>query len=353
MGKIKKLKSYLAIGYHFLKSLTRQARFERSNSSYFILTAHPDDEILVSGLLQRLAETESDHTFLCLSNGSVNHSGDVRIKELSDALGFVGYDKHLRENSPLTVADEKEIYGAIRGDGDLGKLVLGMVDKVTEQIKIAQPDYILVPDFSGGHLVHDLAQLVGVVAARRYKESGNYCEVHEFPQCILVGGEKYTDEELTAEIGRLRKKDTELSQEKNKKPLDIKIVVGDFHPSKMRLPGLRDPQLGIFSGRLRLSVGEFWNKVKHYTCFYESQGDSLGKYEEAHVLGNVSQEEFRRVPDHRDFNEKPLEKIFYQHCKWRKLKFEDFQRIVELSGYKPAVAQPHYPITPASDVASR
>jgi len=350
MVKIKKLKSIANLGWHLIKSLPRQKYFQKSDSNYFILTAHPDDEILISGLLQRLTQTGSEHTFLSLSNGSVNHSGDERIQELSDALKFIGYEKHLQENQPLNVVDEKEIYNAIRGDSDLGDLVSDIIHAVKERIKISQPDRILVPDYSGAHFVHDLTQLIGVIAARQYqKESGNRVQVYEFPQCVLLGAEKYSSKELTNEITRLRKSD---KHQKKTKPLNIKIKVGEFDPSKKRLSGFHDSNLAIFNGQLRLSAKEFRKKVRHYTAFYQSQEESLNQYEKVHSLGNVSREEFRLVPPTRDYNQRPsLNPLFYEICAWRKFNFNDFQRVVKEAGYRPPVIKfPILPITPTADL---
>jgi|GEM_PF-7010275 len=352
MVNLKKFKSYAHLAWHLGKSLPRQRDFQKSRLNYFILTAHPDDEILISGLLQRLAQTGSEHTFLCLSNGSVNHDGNTRVKELSDALQFVGYEKHLEQRHPLHVVDEKDIYSAIRGDFDLGDLVSGVVNTVKERIALAQPDHILVPDYSGAHFVHDLTQLIGVVAVRQYQhETGKRVQVYEFPQCVLLGADQYSQEELTDELTRLRKPE---DAKKKIKPLKIKIIIGEFDPFKKRLPGLHDPELGLFNGCLALNTGELWKKIKHYTAFYQSQAESLGKYEEAYALGNVSQEKFRLVPQIRDFNQRPSAyPLFYEICAWRKFNFSDFRRTVKETGYKPrTMHMPILPITPTADMTA-
>lgn len=352
MVNLKKLKSYTHLAWHLGKSLPRQKDFQKSNLNYFVLTAHPDDEILVSGLLQRLAQTGSEHTFLCLSNGSVNHPGDARVQELSDALRFVGYEKHLEQGQPLHVVDEKEIYSAVRGDSDLGNLISAMVNTVKERIALAQPNHLLVPDYSGAHFVHDLTQLIGVVAVRQYqRETGKRVQVYEFPQCILLGADNYSHEELTNGITRLRKSE---GSRKKSKPLNIKIMIGEFDPLKKPLPGLNDFELGIFNGQLSLSTREFWKKIKHYTAFYQSQEESLSKYEEAYSLGNVSQEEFRIVLPTKDYNQRPSpHPLFYEICAWRKFNFSDFQRIVKETGYQPRVIPtPNLPVTPTADMVA-
>lgn len=319
-------KTISTLGYGLVKGALRKKRFQESNSKYFILTAHPDDEILISGLLQRLTRTDSDFDFLCLSDGSHNARSQERIDELVRALELIGANAP----DPLILASEKGIYKIlVQGtEGQAKEFGQDLIERLTGQLLSSQPDTILLPDYAGVHPVHDLAQFIGLQAAKNYfVETLKPYSVHEFPQCVLLGAEGYTSEELTRII--LEKK----------VPSHVRIRVGELSPEKKASSYLNDPNLGIQNGRLRLTFSELRKKAFPHRKVYVSQEKSLQRYLTFYELSDVSVEDFREVPCNRDFTQPPTSPLLYESCFWRKRDleripvFDDFVKIVQALGY--------------------
>lgn len=333
-------KSLTTIGFGMFKGALRRKRFKKSPFSYFILTGHPDDEVLISGLLQRLGKTNSDAHLVCLTDGDYNASGEQRRKELADAIELTGL-----ENSPVVMHSEKEIYRSlIEGSNkDLEDLINHLIDGITEQISEIRPDFVLVPDYSGVHIIHDLTQFIGFQSVREsFCQTRKPMRIYEFPQCVLKDADDYSRDELTQALKNYLNKNIKM-------PSPIKIMVGELSSKPGPRPGLNDSNLGIFMGKLKLNARELYKKAFAHRKIYSSQKNSFSRYLNFYQLGDVSVETFREVSAHRDFSKRPSESpLLYEVSYWRA---RDFGRIPMYEDFLKTIRSIGYGLSPSENIS--
>jgi LmbE family N-acetylglucosaminyl deacetylase len=119
------------------------------------LLAHPDDEVghLVS--LQLLQELGFQVSVDWLTNGDGSTSPDIKKMESMRVLKEIGVERfHFMDNSVHDLIDE-----VFRGDHEMrdGRLEQ-LLDQVRDRIRSA--DIIITNAFEGGHILHDLTNLL-------------------------------------------------------------------------------------------------------------------------------------------------------------------------------------------------
>ncbi|MBI2129624.1 PIG-L family deacetylase [Candidatus Woesearchaeota archaeon] len=298
-------------------------KFIKSEHAYRILTAHPDDEILISGLLQRLISTGSNIDFACLTDGNQKVSGDIRIKELEKSLSMIGYEKPL--NSML---EEKKIYDAVlKGDNEG---LLGLIEEAAASISqgLEAYDRLLVPDFSGGHFIHDLVHYLAAASVKKNHLAGK-CAIYEYPQIYLAGADNLSIEDALVISEHIREgRITEFR---------FRVIIGELCPKKYNdYPD--DKNIGMADGRIELTEEELSRKGKQKEA-HESQKEHLDRYKKDYDDAHKRSEIIRWVPPDTDYTKKPMPgPCLYEVCSWRKkedqqriVNFEDFRRVVELT----------------------
>ena len=324
-----------------------------SKRIYFSLQAHPDDEILKAGIDQRIIAFSKNPVFTTLTDGNRNTSED-RVAELGEAFKILGYNKDIK-----CFLYERDILDLVCTEqGQSKEVPLNNIKRVAEMLREkssaienmiegAEASSLLVPDYAGGHFIHDLTQMVGVAIARRIAKRRKI-EVYEFPQYYLrlkidkeVTPEKVQELVLQLENAHkslrvVRKSLTDLfgvtlnrQTEYSVLQQNIEYRVGDFVEGKGE--GLTDPGIGMYNGIIHLTGREFQNKLAVKEV-HQSQKASLGRMlAYGTVFGDFSVERLREVNLDRDFRIPPNTKIrLYEVVPWRPhADFKTFKRIYE------------------------
>lgn len=297
--------------------------FAKSEHSYRILTAHPDDEILISGLMQRLISTGSNIDFACLTDGNQKTPRDIRLRELEKSLSIIGYKKPLNR-----IMEEKKIYDAVLNGNK--EALLGLIDEASEIISrgLEEYDRLLVPDFSGGHFIHDLVHYIAAASVKKNHLAGK-CKIYEYSQIYLAGADKLSLEEAVVISMRIREEGTAESQ--------FRTVIGELCPKKYN-DHPNDENIGMINGKIILTEEETSKKGNQKEA-HESQKEHLDRYEKDYDDAHRRSEIIRLVPLDTDYTKKPLPgPCLYEICFWRKkedqpriVNFEDFRKVVELT----------------------
>lgn len=298
--------------------------FAKSEHSYRILTAHPDDEILISGLLQRLISTGSNIDFACLTDGNQKAPRETRIKELEKSLSMIGYGKPLNR-----ILEEKKIYDAVLSGNK--EALSGLIDESSGVISqgLEAYDRLLVPDFSGGHFIHDFAHYAAALSVKK-SHLEEKCKVYEYPQIYLAGANALSAEEALATIHAY-------VREGRAHELPFRSVIGELCPKEYNeYPD--DKNIGLVNGKIELTENELFMKGKQKEA-HESQKEDLDRYGKFYDDAHRRAEIIRLVPSDTDYAKKPMPgPCLYELCFWRKkedqarmVNFEDFRMVVELT----------------------
>lgn len=311
--------------------------FRISDRRYFGLQAHPDDEILIAGLYGRIISRSSTPAFACLTDGSRN-TDQNRQAELNGSFGEIKYGKEV----PILMGESELVTLASSGrTAEAGELLLEAVDKVEGMIETRKADTILTLDYSGGHFVHDLTQLVAVTAARRVAKDRKI-EVYEYPQFYfdLKPGVYADREAITQLIGEWAKpvrnwnKISSIAMgltgvsgiEDFSSIADYKL--GHFAPGEF--VGLHDEDLGVKQGIVKLNPAEMITKIR-MKGHHKSQNGSLNRTRDMITeFPDFSTEMVRQVPLDRDYSQAPCKVPLYEVIPWRpRVRFETFGKIAE------------------------
>ncbi|KTB14210.1 N-acetylglucosaminyl-phosphatidylinositol de-N-acetylase [Nakaseomyces glabratus] len=136
-----------------------------------LVIAHPDDEIMFfSPTILQLIDHVQELNVVCLSNGDADGLGELRAKELKDAIGYLTVNRNLR-NVSLNILDytdgQNEVWSGVATD--LKKYIL------TSEPGVKQKDIILTFDREGisGHRNH-IACNEGVISYLKTIKSNSF-----------------------------------------------------------------------------------------------------------------------------------------------------------------------------------
>ena len=323
-----------------------------SQRKYFSIQAHPDDEILKAGIDGRIIKYSQDPTFVTLTNGNQNTDLD-RMAELQNAFGLLGYEKKV-----TCLMNEKDILNYVCTEQGASTFVQQEnIDLVTEglreriswleqAIESSGANTIFTTDYAGGHFVHDITQMVAVVAARRVAK-GRELEIYEFPQYFMSLNtdkdvppsevQKLISRVIDAErdIEGIRKEIEFLSGQTITGGLDlsrfVKYSVGEFVNGQTQDQYLTDPGIGMYDGTIHLTLPEMVKKIR-IKQLHKSQKSSLKRMlTHGTAFGDFSEEHLRLVDSNRDYTQPPkTNTLLYQVVPWRPhADFQTFRRIYE------------------------
>jgi LmbE family N-acetylglucosaminyl deacetylase len=325
--------SYNAIGRGFFNSLVpgRTTRYKKCKvpTSAVIAIAHPDDEIAILPLLNRLTYNPNTELSVELfTNGTQGYESELhgdecptrdlfalkRQDELRQSLDRIGI-----QQSPTALLDERLLYEQlISPDPErIEASAAFAIRKVRKRLEELKPSYIFVNDFAGGHIVHDW---INFIYSQAIRGSEKLQDTHliEFWQAFA---RVQPDGQYTQIIGNLGDDGQ-----------------GRVVDSKGRYT-LTIPQVGIKKGRYFVSGLEMLGALAHKKVYDGTQKTSLDRLTstssvERHIDAPHAREIDVKNMDH---TQKPSQGCLYEQANWRLrgLKrlpvFDDFKRAVELT----------------------
>lgn len=259
--------------------------------------AHPDDELVILGLISHLYQTE-ELSLLWISNGNSNTDVD-RLVESRNALKLFDIEKCLEfwDYSQKSL-DEYVIKG--------NHLIFSEIkNRLKTQIESCSPDNIFTCAYEGGNLLHDLLNfMVNQILKDINSSNSKKIDGNEFPAYHLEGS---------------------------------KLVFARFNEQ-----ALREHENYNDINSFELSEEIYQKKIEAAEC-YVSQTDFLS--EARKIAGDETGkiEVYRIIPE-RNYAKKPKENVFYerraeQRCAEGKYKtgiaFQDFLKIVDFLKANP------------------
>lgn len=212
------------------------------------------------------------------------------------------------------------------------------IDYLTKTLDTEKTNTLLVPEYAGGHLIHDLTQVVGVMAAKKVGD----VEVYEFPQYHLdLNTSKKVDPRQAKEIfSRILKGEPLNSLRANlenlvERPIRTQTDLENLASFKIGIltpgtsQGLTDPGIGMSNGTLQLSLKEL-RKKKKAKDQHTSQEESMARLSSwGKEVENLSIEHLRKVNLSRKYEDGPSTKInLYEIVPWRDtVEFGTFLRL--------------------------
>jgi LmbE family N-acetylglucosaminyl deacetylase len=329
-------KALLDSGFNTVVGNVRTARNARKKR-IAVAQAHPDDEILIAGILQRLFKAYPDTTILTVTDGDRN-TAENRIEEYGRGLRFLGYNGSLdklclcSETSILNListeqgtniyVSEKNIQKAARL---LKNKVISPLENILEENKV---EYVFTDDYSGGHSIHDLTQMCVALAVKginKGKNDKDKVEIFEFPQYWLKGSDEACMDynEIKSYINKAVKGGSGYELKKSGLVYEVNSFV-----TRKGYKGFFDSNLGMFKGAVDLGFNELRKKVQ-LKQYHRSQGESLGRLMKFAKIRNVAVERVRLVPEDRDYSKRPHEgPLLYEVIPWRpQTLFETLKRV--------------------------
>jgi len=323
-------------------TLNRDIKTERPISrNYLVISTHPDDELLIAGIIQRLArETKAPH-FVSFTNGNGN-TVKPRLPELEKSLKNLGYNGKID-----CLMNEREIIDriCIPQDSDVRTVPQGYIDRLSRDINRSinalqqiieerKADTILVPDYAGGHIAHDITQMAAIIAARRVaKTPSRWIDVLEFPQTFI--SVNYSTKPKPDELRELLRKamlgNKEVSIDLKNRIANSSFSIGHLSPGDK--PNFSDSQIGMHKGKITLTLPEFTRKIISYLSYKNgTQSESLSRLmSKANNIAEISVEQLRRVPLDREYTQPPNTNLMlYEIVPHRPFaRFEAFKRLYE------------------------
>lgn len=128
-----------------------------------VLLAHPDDEVLMSGIIQRRVDDGVPVHLAWLTSGDLFGKGNLREKELASAAELLSIPSDHRYLFRLPDM------GLVRNLGQVFACV-------TELVSRLEPSHVFVPAYEGGHPDHDALNFVAYLVWRKMEHSFSLLE---------------------------------------------------------------------------------------------------------------------------------------------------------------------------------
>ncbi len=309
-----------------------------SRNRYLTVLAHPDDETLIAGIVQRISRYSENPAFVVFTNGNGN-TAQERLPELIKSLRNLGYDGEvtclMKEKDITSLACIPHLSEQLEvSDNDLARLSIRVgeqVNSIERKIIESRANTILVPDYAGGHIVHDITQMATVIAARRVSKR-RLIEVLEFPQYFISSSKRDIRPKRIRElIKKAGEGDNSAGEELETQMKSTEFALGKFSPGIKE--NFSDSQIGMQSGTIHLTMPEFIRKLKSYLTYKNgSQDKSLARLtSNSNSIGDLSLEHLRRVPFDRDYTIPPSTGLFlYEIVSHRPFaRFSTFKKLYE------------------------
>jgi len=214
--------------------------------------AHPDDEVLILGLIMRLLGFGHGLNFTWMTNGDSVTPREVKKSETRTTMDQLGIDKRSGFSDESFIADRNilDLVDVIFRNPSKEirrRLLLDVTERIQERTKDA--DTICVVAREGGHLIHDLTNWLVRIVATVDKKS-----ILEFPQYSLkIRGEIFKalpdflhsvitlhpDASMFMNVGKFRERSEDqntILNEKNDPISDGSLILSDGEfKSKMRI----------------------------------------------------------------------------------------------------------------------
>jgi len=129
------------------------------------LLAHPDDEILMSGVIQRFVKNDIPVHLAWLTSGDLFGKGEVREKELASAAELLGVPSEHRHLFRLP-------------DMGLVRNLRLVFECTTELVSRLEPSHVFAPAYEGGHPDHDALNFIAHSVWQSMRQSFS---LFEFP----------------------------------------------------------------------------------------------------------------------------------------------------------------------------
>jgi LmbE family N-acetylglucosaminyl deacetylase len=119
---------------------------KKAHNVLFLL-AHPDDEILMSGVIQQFVKNDIPVHLAWLTSGDLFGKGKLREKELASAAELLGV---LSDNCHLFRLPDMGLIRNLRR----------VFECTTELVSRLEPSHVFVPAYEGGHPDHDALNFI-------------------------------------------------------------------------------------------------------------------------------------------------------------------------------------------------
>ncbi len=313
-----------------LRSIIRPHTFTSSQNTYHFVCAHPDDECAILPQIKK-AIKYANATFTFVTNGSQGYEVDVhgdvdskqfgleRIIEGNVSLRLCGYKGNVVES----LLDEQELYLDIvsKNENSLKEKFDTVTQIITKRITNAKA--VFVNDYSGGHMIHDIVNMLTCIAARRTRTP-----VIEYWQAFLRKPESLSEQELAKLVSdhlESKKVSENAVELLDKGVMQIAGLVGDdYHGRKLRdqTPHKYTPyfkELGIKKGRAFNGLLDLFQTLQHLGKVYTSQKQSLDRLKSATWASHgLDAPLFREIDlDIVDHTRLPQNGILYDYATWR------------------------------------
>ena len=311
---------------------------------YAVIQAHPDDEILIAGLIQRTAKYTKNPQYLILTDGNGNTTQD-RQAEVKESFEYLTETTEHAPEILMPESDLLELLTTPQGESsrvpdknikEAAKRIIRQVNYLEEKLREAEVNTVLTDDFNGGHFIHDITQMVANIVIRRIvkNKGAKSIELYEFPQYFMrfKTDTLPSSREIRAKLGEaealrvagdlegFRKMQKEIAK-------SAEYVVGEFLPRDSM--GLEDPAIGMKQGVISLTPAEMKKKIESRR-FHKSQNNSTSRLIEYAVFPkDLSVERARLIDIYRDYSQRPNKHaLLYECIPWRaQAIFETFSRL--------------------------
>lgn len=328
-----------ALGHTFFN----RDSIKRNNNDIRCLTllAHPDDEILIAGIIQRLSGNKIPNYFATFTNGNGN-TELPRIPELEKSLRNLGHSGKVEcfmKERELTYpactpqnAEGRSVRTVSNSDIEvLAEKVKKGIKRIEEIVVAENINTILVPEYAGGHIVHDITQMSAVLATRRLSKD-YLVNVLEFPQYFLSTERKNLEpSQIRLLIRKVEKGDAEAKMELEKRMEFVTFSLAKFSPGKT--PDYDESNIGMQNGTIHLTFPEILRKLASYGIYKKgTQTESLTRLtSRTNSIGDLSIEQLRTANIDRNYRQPPKTGLLlYELVTHRPFaEFSTFKRLYE------------------------
>jgi LmbE family N-acetylglucosaminyl deacetylase len=302
-----------------------------------VVCAHPDDELAIYPVLRR-AQTNPHVSlnYTLFTNGTQGFEsklhgasrekfGNRREAEFHKSLEFIGYSGLQVE----AMVDERHIYDVLINDSENGgiartRFLDSAVRRLSDRFSLHKPDYILVNDFAGGHIIHDVVNFATVQAVKNMR--GYRPRVFEYWQAFMQ--EHVPSSEIPpicdeSEVELWKGKATQ--------------IVGQLgFDTQGRIMGRDIPHTNVRHGHAFYTLFDVLHTMYAKSKIYQTQERSLRRLGELSEIISLDAPAFREIDiDALDYTKRPSHGVLYEKCGWRLRglerlpTFDDFTRLIQ------------------------
>jgi LmbE family N-acetylglucosaminyl deacetylase len=303
-----------------------------------VVCAHPDDELAIYPILRR-AHKNSQVTlnYTLFTNGTQGFERELhgesrdlfgysRVTEFAKSLSNIGCTNPI----PIkAICDEREIYELLiddskEGDSKRKTFMQSSQAQFGAILKNRKPDYILVNDFAGGHVIHDVLNYIVCTSVKN-------SQLKHKP-VVLEYWQAFMQEHVPSEDIPLISGESEIELWKGK----ATQIIGQLgFDSQGRRYCVQLPYTGVKNGFAFYTLGDLIHTIRSKKKIYKTQERSLRRLSEISEVISLDAPAFREVlVDDIDHTRRPSHGVLYEKCGWRKRglarlpTFNDYVRLI-------------------------